>query len=69
MKNIDGTSYLTEEIDQYDLMSKKHKKVYTALFFIEHLPILTSVVTGCFSISDFACLVGVPTGITSRTVG
>ena len=55
MKNIDGTSYLTEEIDQYDLMSKKHKKVYTALYFIEHLPILTSVVTGCFSISDFAC--------------
>ena len=31
LKNIDGTSYLTEEIDQYDLMSKKHKNVYTIL--------------------------------------
>ena len=69
LKNIGGTNYLAEEIDQNELMSKKHKEVCTALYYIEHSPILTSAVTGCISISVFASLVGIPTGITSSTVG
>ena len=46
-------------------MSKKHKKVFTILNYIEHFVILASVVTGCVSISAFASLVGIPIGITS----
>ena len=50
-------------------MSKKHKKVFTILNYIEHFVITASVVTGCVSISAFASLVGIPTGITSSAVG
>ena len=50
-------------------MSKKHKKVYRVLNYIEHLLILISPVTGCVSISAFAFLVGIPIGITSSAVG
>ena len=35
-------------------MSKEHKKVSTTSNFIEYIPILASVVTGCVSISAFA---------------
>ena len=55
LKNIDGTKiYLIEEINQNELMSKKHKKECTILNYIERLLILNSTVTGCISISDFA---------------
>ena len=38
LKNIDETrNYLTEEINQNELMSKKYKKVYRVLNYIEHL--------------------------------
>ena len=50
-------------------MCKKHKRVCTALYYIEHLLILVSMITGCVLISAFACLVGVPIGIVSSTVG
>ena len=40
-------NYLIKEIDQNELMSKKHKKVCTILNYIEYLLILASVVTGC----------------------
>ena len=50
-------------------MSKKHKKVCTALNYIEYLLILASTVTGCVSISTFASLVGIPIGIASSVVG
>ena len=50
-------------------MSKKHKKVFTILNYIEHFVIIASVVTGCVSISAFASLVGIPIGITSSAVG
>ena len=40
-------------------MSKKHKKVCTALSYIEHLSILASAVTGCVSISAFVSLFGI----------
>ena len=41
-------NYFTEEINQDNLINKKHKKVCTALNYIEHLHILASVVTGFF---------------------
>ena len=70
LKNIDETrNYLTEEINQYELMSKKHKNVCRVLNYIEHLLILISAVTGCGSISPFAPLVGIPIGIKSSTRG
>ena len=50
-------------------MSKKYKKVCTALHFIEHLLILPSAVTGYVSISAFASLVGIPIGIKGSALG
>ena len=42
-KNIDETrNYFVEEINQNELMSKKHKKVCAALIYIEHLLFLAS---------------------------
>ena len=66
MKNIDeAKNYLTEEINQNELMSKKHKKIYRVLNSIEHLLILISTLTWYVSISTFAKLVGlkIPAGI------
>ena len=69
MKNIDETrNYLFGEINQNELMSKKHKKVYRVLNYNEHFLILISTVTGCISISSFASLVGIPIGITSSAM-
>ena len=50
-------------------MSGNHKKVCKVLHYIEHLLILISTVTGCFSISAFASLVGIPIGIASFVLG
>ena len=36
-KNIDETNYLDKELNQNELMSKKHKNVYRNLNYIEHL--------------------------------
>ena len=48
LKNIDETkNYLNEEINQHELMSKKHTKIYTNLNYIEQLHILASAVTWC----------------------
>ena len=70
LKNIDETrNYLIEEINQNELMSKKHKKVYRVLNYIEHLLILISTVTRCVWISTFASLVGFPIRITSSAIG
>ena len=41
-------------------MRKKHKKVCTTLNYIEHFLNLTSTITGCMSISDFASSIGIP---------
>ena len=69
-KNIDETrKYFVEEIEQIQLMSKKHKKARATLNYIEHFLILTSTVTGCISISAFTSLVGIPIGITSSAIG
>ena len=54
---------------QNELMSKKHKNVFTTLNCIQHFLILTSTITGCISISDFASLFGISIGITSSATG
>ena len=50
-------------------MSKKHKKVYRVLNYVEQLLILASTVTGCVSIFGFASLVDIPKGITTSAIG
>ena len=50
-------------------MSKKYKKVYRILNYIEHLLILISTVTGCVSIYAFAFLVAILIAITSSAIG
>ena len=72
MKNIDKTrNYFLEEIKQNELMSRKHKEVFTALNYIEYFLILVSIITRCISISAFAfaSLLVFPVGITSSTKG
>ena len=70
LKNIDETkNYLIEEINRNELMSKKRKKVYTTLSYIEHFIILASTITGYVSISPFASLVGILIRITSSSIG
>ena len=70
LKNIDETkNYFLEEIEQKELMSRKHKKVCTTLNYIEHFFILASAITVCVSISAFASLLGIPLEITSSAIG
>ena len=46
LRNIDETrNYIIEEINQNQLMSKKHKKYFTALNYIEHFLICGSTIT------------------------
>ena len=70
LKNIDETrKYSLEEIEQNELMSRKHKKVFITLNYIEHFLILASAITSCISISAFASLIGTPIGITNSAIG
>ena len=70
LKKVDEIrNYLIKEINQNELMSKKHKKVRGVLNYIEHSIIVISTMTGCVSISDFASSVGIPIGITSSVIG
>ena len=62
-------NYFVEKIEKNELMSKKHKKVSTFLNDVEHCLILASTITGYVSISAFASLFGVFTGIASFAVG
>ena len=50
-------------------MSKKYKKVCRVLNYIDHLVIVTSIITGWISISGFASLVGILIGIPSSAIG
>ena len=50
-------------------MSKKHKKVFRVLSYIDHTLMIISTITGCVSISAFASLVGISIGITSSAIG
>ena len=57
LNDIDETrNYLTGETNRKEMLSKKHKNVYTTLNYIEHFLILASPITGCVSISAFASL-------------
>ena len=70
LKNKDETrNYFLEEIEQNELMRRKHKKICTTLNYIEHFLILPSTITGCISISAFASLLGIPIGIRSFAIG
>ena len=64
----EARNYLIEEVNQNELMSKKHKKICTTLNYIEHSVILASTVTGCLYISGFSSLFGIPIGITSSAI-
>ena len=69
LKNVNETrKFFIEEVKQNELTSKKHKKVFGVLNYVEHLLVLVSTVTGCISISVFASLVGIPVDIASSTV-
>ena len=64
LKNIDETwDYFLEEIEQNKLMSRKHKRVFTTLDYIEYFLILNSTITGCIWVSDFASLLDISIGI------
>ena len=67
-KNIDERrNYFSEKINQNNLMSKKHKKVYTVLNDTEHQLTLIYTVNGCVSISAFA-FTGIQREITSLAI-
>ena len=70
LKNIDEIrNNFLKEIEQKDLMRRKHKNVITTLSYIEHFLILASEITECISILPFASLFGIPIGITSSKIG
>ena len=50
-------------------MGKKLKKVCRVLNYIDHLLIVTSTITVCFSISAFASLFGIPIRMMSSALG
>ena len=57
--------YFIEQIKQYELICKKHKKICKILNYTEDLLILASKVTGCVSSYSFASLAGIPVDITT----
>ena len=70
MKNRDETrNDFIKEINQNELINKKHKKVCRILNYIEYLLILISIVSGCVFISAYYFLVGIPIGSTSSAIG
>ena len=52
-------NYLIEEINQNELISKKHKMICTTLNYIEHFLVVASTITGYVSISTFASWLGI----------
>ena len=70
LKNKDeARRYLTEEIKQNELMSKKQKKVCATLNYMKYFLILASTMTGCISVSASASLIGISLGISSFVIG
>ena len=60
LKNIEKyIYYLIENINENELMSKKHKNVFRILNYIEHLLISVFTVAGCGSIPALSSLVSV----------
>ena len=69
MENIEKTrNSFIKKIDQNDLMNNKNKMVWTTLKYIKHFYTLLFAVAGCISISAFASLVDISTGIFSSTI-
>ena len=69
-KNIDETRhYFLEEIEQNELISRKHKVFCPTLNYIELFLILSFSITGCISISTFTSLLGISIGITNSAIG
>ena len=58
-----------KEIDQSELMSNQNKKICTTLIYTEHSLTLNFAVTGCISISAFAVLVNIFSGIMISAIG
>ena len=70
LRKIDkARNYTLDKTKHDDLMSKKYKKTWKYLSYAENLLILSSVITGCVSISAFAPLIYFSVGITSSVVG
>ena len=68
LKKINETrNYFLKEIDQNELISKKHKEICTTLT-LWTLSYLTYTITGYVSISTFASLIGILVGITSSAI-
>ena len=61
-------NYLIEEINQNELISKKHKMICTTLNYIEHFLVVAFTITGYVSISAFASLIGITMQIESSVI-
>ena len=69
VKEIDKIrNYFIKEIKQNELISKKHKKIFNILNYIEHLLILSCSFTGYVPISAFVSLVGIPLDVSSSVI-
>ena len=60
---------ILEEIEQRELMSKKHNKVCTLVNHVGHFLILALAITGSVSIFFLPVLLGIPMGIASSAIG
>ena len=60
---------ILEEIEQRELMSKKHSKVCALINHVEHFLILGLAITRSVSIFVLPILLGIPMGITSSAIG
>ena len=70
LKHLDETrNYLLKELQQNELISKKHKFFWTTLNYFEHYFILASTIIGCISYFAFASSLVIPTEITSSAIG
>ena len=68
LKNIDETrNYFLEEVEQNELMNRKHKKFCTT--YIEQVLILAPAITRCISFSAFSSWLGIPIRIRSSAIG
>ena len=65
-KNLDkARSYFIKEVDQNELMNKKHKVCATLCYFL----VLVSGLSTCILISVIAYLLGISIRITSSAIG
>ena len=69
VKEIDKIrNYFIKEIKQNESISKKHKKIFNILNYIEHLLILSCSFTGYVPMSAFVSLVGIPLDVSSSVI-